>query len=200
MELLLLSSNNKIIEGYLQKGKKIGFIPTASELDKDRWYMEKDRDSLFEMGYTIENIEVTMESTEQIKRKINSSDALFIAGGNSYYLLQQLKQKDIITTIVEFINSNKLYIGASAGSVIACPTIEVLEDMDNPKEAPLLKSYEALNVIDFYILPHYNSKEKYTRKADLIEKKYNKLEFIKIRDNQAVVVTGRNRYKIVETE
>lgn len=152
------------------------------------------------MGYIIENIEVTSESTEQIKDKINSSDALFIAGGNSYYLLQQLKQKDVIKTIVEFINSNKLYIGASAGSVIVCPTIEVIEDMDNSKEAPLLKTFEALNVIDFYILPHYNSKEKYTLKADLIAKKYSKLEFLKIRDNQAIIVTDRNEYKIVDTE
>lgn len=200
MKLILLSSNNEIIKNYLKKGKKVGFIPTASELDKDRWYMEKDRDKLLKMGYIIENIEVTSESTEQIKYKINSSDALFIAGGNSYYLLQQLKQKDVITTIVEFINSNKLYIGASAGSVIACPTIEVIEDMDNPKEAPLLKSFEALNVIDFYILPHYNSKEKYTLKADLIAKKYSKLEFLKIRDNQAIIVTDRNEYKIVDTE
>lgn len=200
MKLILLSNNNAIIKKYLEKGKKVGFIPTASELDEDRWYMEKDRNKLLEMGYIIENIEVTTESTEEIKKKINSSNALFIEGGNSYYLLQQLKQKDIISTIVDFINSNKLYIGASAGSVITCPTIEVLEDMDNPKQAPLLKSFQALNVIDFYILPHYNSKEKYTLKADLIEKKYINLKFLKIKDNQAIIATGRNEYQVVDTE
>lgn len=200
MKLILLSSNNEVIRKYLEKGKKIGFIPTASELDEDRWYMEKDKNKLLEMGYKIENIEITIETTEEIKRKIDSSDALFIAGGNSYYLLQQLKEKDVVTKIVDSINSGKLYIGASAGSVIACPTIEVLEDMDNPKEAPLLKSFDALDVIEFYILPHYNSKEKYTLKADLIEKKYSNLEFVKLRDNQAIIVIERNNYEIVDTE
>lgn len=200
MKLILLSSNNEIIKKQLEKGKKIGFIPTASELDKDRWYMEKDKNRLLEMGYIIENIEVTTESKEEIRKKINSSDALFVAGGNTFYLLQQLKEKDVVTTIVDFIHSNKLYIGSSAGSIITSPTIEVIEDMDNPKEAPLLKSFEAFNVVGFYILPHYNSKEKYTLKADLIEKKYSELEFLKIRDNQAIIVTGRNEYEIVDTE
>lgn len=200
MKLILLSNKNEVIKEHLEKGKKIGFIPTASELDEDRWYMEKDRKKLLEMGYIIDNIEISNESKEEIECKINSSDALFIAGGNSYYLLQQLKQKNVIRAIIEFINKDKIYIGASAGAVIACPTIDVIEDLDNPKEAPMLKSFEALNIIDFYILPHYNNKEKYTLKADLIEKKYNNLKFEKISDNQAIVVTERNEYIVVETE
>jgi len=200
MKLILLSSNNQIIEKQLEKGKKIGFIPTASELDEDRWYMEKDKSRLKDMGYIVEDIEITIESREEINRKINSSDALYIAGGNSYYLLQQLKEKNVITTIIDFINNDKVYIGASAGSVIVCPTIEVLEDMDNKEEAPLLKSFDALNIVEFYILPHYNSKEKYTKKADLIEKKYSDLKFLKIKDDQAIIVTGRNEYKIIDTK
>lgn len=40
---ILLSSNKQIIKRFLKENSKIGFIPTASELDSDRWYMEKDK-------------------------------------------------------------------------------------------------------------------------------------------------------------
>jgi dipeptidase E len=199
MRLILLSNKNEIIRKYLPSGKKVGFVPTASELDNDRWYMEKDRKKLIELGYNVIDIEVTYETTEKIKEKINNSDALFIAGGNSFYLLQQLKSKNIVEVINDFVNSNKLYMGASAGAVIACPTIEVVKELDEPKEAPFLESYTALNLVDFYILPHYNN-EKFNLKADLIEKKYSNFDFIKLTDNQAIIVSDRNSFEVVETE
>lgn len=93
---ILLSSNKQVIKKYLRENSKIGFIPTASELDSDRWYMEKDKNDLINMKYSITNIDITNEKKEEILKKFNSIDAIFIAGGNCFYLLQQLKQKDII--------------------------------------------------------------------------------------------------------
>ena len=46
---ILLSSNKEIIKQYLKSNSNIGFIPTASELDNDRWYMEKDRKDLLQV-------------------------------------------------------------------------------------------------------------------------------------------------------
>jgi len=67
-------------------------------------------------------------------------------------------------------------------------------------QAPLLNDYNAMNLVDFYILPHYKSKDKYTKLADEIEKEYNNYKFIKLSNNQAIVVDRVNNYKIVETE
>ena len=53
-----------------------------------------------------------------------------------------------------------------------------------------------MNLVDFYVLPHYKSKEKYTKLADEIEKEYNNNKFIKLSDNQAIVVDEANNYKI----
>ena len=110
MKLILLSSNNEIIKIYLDEGKKIGFIPTASELEENRWYMERDKAKLLEMGYILEDIEITKESIEEIKRKRENVDALFIAGGNAYYLLQQLKKKNIIEIINKKNRHNCLFL------------------------------------------------------------------------------------------
>lgn len=196
---ILLSSNKQIIKRFLEENSKIGFIPTASELDNDRWYMEKDKKDLIDMKYNIINIEITSEDKEEILKKLNSVDAIFVAGGNCFYLLQQLKQKDIIQELIEFAN-NKLYIGSSAGSCIACPSIEYVSKLDDKEDAPLLNDYHAMNLIDKYILPHYNSDEEYTKLINEIIKDNPNLQFITLTNEQAIIVNERNDYEIIDTE
>ena len=48
-----------------------------------------------------------------------------------------------------------MYIGTSAGSIIASPTIEFVSDMDETKKVPELTDYLGLHLVDFYFLPHY---------------------------------------------
>ena len=196
---LLLSSNKQIIKNYLKPNSKIGFIPTASEIDTDRWYMEKDKKGLIDMGYNLEIIEISTESIESILNKFNEVDAIFVAGGNAFYLLQQLKMKDVISDLIEFAN-NKLYIGASAGSCIASPSLDYLEILDNKNEAPNLTDYSSLNFINGYILPHYKSDEEYSKLIDKTVENNKDLNFIILTNEQAVIVDTRDNYKIVNTD
>lgn len=197
--LILLSSNKEIIKEYIKQNSTIGFIPTASELDDDRWYMEKDKEDLSRMSYNVVTIDISKESKKGIIENFNNIDAIFIAGGNSFYLLQQLKIKDVLQELIDFANK-KIYVGSSAGSCIACPSIDYVEKLDDKSQAPLLDNLNAMNLVDFYILPHYKSKEKYTNLADDIEKEYNNYKFVKLSNEQAIVVENINNYKIIETE
>lgn len=196
--IILLSSNNQILKQYLQSNATVGFIPTASELDDDRWYMEKDRTAITNMGFNVINIEISSESKTEITDKLARVDAVFVAGGNSFYLLQKLKEKDVLSNLADFAR-HKTYIGASAGSCIACPSIDYLDKLDDKNQAPLLVQYNALNLVDFYILPHYNSKDKYTNVANQIEAAYPNRKFIKLPDNQAIIVNEKGSYEIVAT-
>ena len=195
---ILLSSNKKILNKYLKEHTKIGFIPTASELDDDRWYMEKDRDDLMN-NYDLVIIDITNETKEEILNKFNSVDAIFVAGGNAFYLLQQLRLKDVVSELIDFANE-KIYIGSSAGSCIACPNIYYLGNLDDKNDAPLLKDYEALNLINGYILPHYKSSEEYTKLIDDTIKQYKELNFIVLTNSDAVIVDDRDNYEIVNTD
>ncbi|ECX6968675.1 peptidase, partial [Listeria monocytogenes] len=59
--------------------------------------------------------------------------------------------------ILEEIAKGKLYIGESAGAVIMSPNISYIQSMDSVKKATNLTNYDALNLVDFYTLPHYNN-------------------------------------------
>lgn len=197
--LILLSKNKEIIKKYLQPNSNIGFIATASELEENRDYMYQDREDLAQMNYKIIDIDISKESKQDILKKFKLVDSIFVAGGNSFYLLQQLKVKNVLQELKEFAN-NKIYIGSSAGACIVCPSIEYAQKLDDKAQAPLLKDYKAMDLVDFYILPHYKSKDKYTKLVNEIEKEYKNYKFLKLSDNQAIVVDNKNTYKVVETE
>ena len=197
--IILLSKNKAIIRQYIKPGSTIGFIPTASELDNDRWYMKEDRNDLAQMDYKLVIIDITNESKQTILNTLNSVGVLFVAGGNSFYLLQALKDKDILHELTDFARKNT-YIGTSAGACIACPTIDYVKGLDDITQAPHLNDYTAMNLVNFYILPHYDSKEKYTKLANEIEYAYKNRTFIKLSDNQAIIIHNPTDYKIVDTD
>lgn len=196
---ILLSSNKEIIKNYIKQKAKVGFIATASELDDDRWYMEKDKKDLINMNFNLIDIDITNESKESIVDKLNNVDVVYVAGGNCFYLLQQLKAKKVLNELIQFAN-NKIYVGASAGSCIACPSIEYVEKLDDKTLAPLLKDYNAMNLINGYILPHYKSDEEYTKLIEETIEENNNKNFITLTNEQAIIVKDINDYKIVYTD
>lgn len=196
---ILLSKNLQIISKYLKTNSIIGFIPTASEVEENKDYMYNDIKLLEDMGYSLINIDISNSTTEDILSLFKKVDALFVAGGNCFYLLQQLKLKGVLKEVIDFAN-NKIYIGSSAGSCIACPNIEYVAKLDDKNLAPRLKEYNAMNLINGYILPHYLSKKKYTELSNEIMLDYPNLKFIPLRNNQAIIANSRTDYRIVDSE
>ena len=88
------------------------------------------------------------------------------------------------------IESGKLYIGESAGSMILSPNIEYAQAMDNREEAPDLPDFEALNAIDFYPLPHYASAPFETATESIVASYGTSLALMPIGNAQAVTVHG----------
>lgn len=196
---ILLSSNMQIIKNYVEKGSRVGFIPTASEVENDRSYMLQNKTALQKMGFEIVNIEISTEDKKEIVEKLNNVDALYVAGGNCFYLLQQIKMKNILQELIDFANK-KNYIGASAGSCIACPSIGYVHNLDDKSAAPLLTDYNSLNLINAYILPHYNSSEDYNALVDETINENPNLKFIVLTDNQCVIVNSNDDYSVEYTD
>ncbi len=100
--------------------------------------MEKDKKDLENMNFQIIDIDITNEEKNEIQQKFNIVDAIFVAGGNCFYLLQQLKEKDVLKDLIEFAN-NKIYVGSSAGSCITCPSIEYAQKLDDKTRCAIIK-------------------------------------------------------------
>ena len=181
------------------KGKRITFIPTASLVEEVRFYVDDDRKAFEELGIIVEELEITAASPDKILEVLNRNDYIFVSGGNTFYLLQELRRKGADILITEQIRAGKLYIGTSAGSVILCPDIEFVKEMDYSHAAPELQSFTGLNIVDFYILPHYLDFP-FEEITQNIVKKYGKKLDLRPISNKQVITIAENRIEILENE
>ena len=78
---------------------------------------------------------------------------IFVEGGNTFFLLQELKRTGADQMLIREVNLGKMYIGESAGAIVACPDIGYSTVMDAPEKAPDLSDYSALSLVDFYAVP-----------------------------------------------
>ena len=172
------------------KGKSVAFIPTASLPETVKFYVSSGKKALMKLGLTVDELEVSKAKEDEIFHKLKDNDYIYITGGNTFFLLQELKRTGADKIIAEQINSGKLYIGESAGSMIVSPSIEYAKDMDSIKKAPELKTCSALNVLDFYPLPHYTNFPFKKAVEKIIAKYEADLKLYPISNLQAILVNG----------
>ena len=174
------------------KGKTITFIPTASIPEKVVFHIEAGKKALKKLGLVVDELEISTATPEEITHKLQKNDYIYISGGNTFFLLQELKRTGADKVIVDQINQGKLYIGESAGSMIVSPNVEYAKDMDDIDKAPDLHSFAALNLLDFYPLPHHTNFPFKKAVEKIIAKYETELNLYPISNSQAILVDGTN--------
>lgn len=174
------------------------FIPTAANLHTNKDWLYKDRDKLVKMGFKVKDVDIANKSKEVLLTELKDADVVFVGGGNSYYLLEKVYQSGFGKIVKDMISKGVVYIGSSAGTVIMCPTIGMVEGLDDPKKALSLKTYKGLNLVDFLIFVHYGEDD-CKNEYETIDKNWtNKGYEVKyLSNNQALVIDGNN-CKLVE--
>lgn len=200
MRLLLLSNSTNPGEAYLSYPKQtiksflgnrthnIVFIPYAAVTFSYDEYVNKVNDSLGEVGITVKGI----HTYDNKKEALLSADVIMVGGGNTWKLTRTLQENDLIDTIRKKVNAGTSYIGWSAGSNLACPSLRTTNDM--PITAPL--SFDTLNLIPFQINPHYLDAHPESHGGETREMRIN--EFII--ENPSVYVVGLRESTILHYE
>lgn len=171
MKKLLLLSNSTIPgEKYMQwtlphiqdfmkgyKGKDILFIPYAGvSLSDDGLaksysvYEERVNNALSSIGLKVKSIHRSSDPIVAVK----NADAVMVGGGNTFHLVAMLHKMKLIAPLRLKALNGMPFIGWSAGSNVACPTLRTTNDM--PIIMP--ESFNCFNLIPFQINPHYLDK------------------------------------------
>lgn len=133
------------IRSFLGDAKRVLFVPYAL-FDRDK-YAANARQRFQKMGYELTSV----HTADNPVTAVNDADAVFIGGGNTFRLLKALYDFDLIEAIRKRVSNGMPYIGSSAGSNVAAPTIKTTNDM------PIVQppSFDALGLVSFQINPHY---------------------------------------------
>jgi dipeptidase E len=154
--ILLISNSTLHGSGYLDHAEseirdflgnvtQVLFVPYAV-FDRDE-YADMARDRYARMGYELTSVHTATDPIEAV----NKTDAVFIGGGNTFRLLNALYQANLLEPIRDRVKNGMPYIGSSAGSNVAGPTIKTTNDM------PIVQppSFDSLGLVSFQISPHY---------------------------------------------
>jgi dipeptidase E len=156
MRLLLISNSTLYGSGYLDHAaaeivdflgavRRVLFVPFA--LANRDAYAAQARARFATMGYALDSLHDAIDQVQAV----NDAEASFIGGGNTFRLLKTLYDFELVQPIRERVAAGMPYIGSSAGSNVAAPTIRTTNDM------PIVEppSFAALGLVNFQINPHY---------------------------------------------
>ena len=140
-----LDHAEKEIRDFLGEKKRVLFVPYALH-DRDT-YAATAKERFERMGYELTSIHQAFDPIAAV----NGTEVVFIGGGNTFRLLKALYDFGVLDPIRRRVNAGMAYIGSSAGSNVAGPTIKTTKDM------PIVQppSFTALGIVPFQISPHY---------------------------------------------
>jgi dipeptidase E len=154
--LLLLSTSKVYGSEYLDHAEaeirdflggvgRVLFVPFAVA-DREG-YAANTRERFRAMGYGLDSLHQASDKPQAVI----DAEAIFIGGGNTFRLLKTLYEFELLQVIRARVENGMPYIGSSAGSNVAAPTIKTTNDM------PIVEppSFEALGLVSFQINPHY---------------------------------------------
>jgi dipeptidase E len=159
MKLLLLSNSTNPGEEYLAWSKAhiksfLGnrpttalFIPYAAVSFGYDAYEAKVDNVFSELGCKIKSVHHAWNPIQAVEE----AETIVIGGGNTWRLVQQMREHGLIEAVKQKVESGTPYIGWSAGSNVACPSLKTTNDM--PIVDP--HGFNTLNLIPFQINPHY---------------------------------------------
>ena len=137
------------IRDFLGKVGRVLFVPFAL-YDRDA-YTGLARDRFRTMGYELDSVHRAADRPQAVAE----AEAVFIGGGNTFRLLKALHDFELILPIRRRVAEGMPFIGSSAGSNVAGPTIKTTKDM------PIVQppSFDALGLVSFQISPHFQDSD-----------------------------------------
>lgn len=157
--LLLISNSTNYGEQYLEytiphirdflpeETGEVLFVPYAGVSMSYDEYSKKVETVFNRMGYGVKSLHKSTDPVDEVK----NAGAIVVGGGNTFHLVHMMHKTGVMAAIREKVSGGTPYIGWSAGSNVACPSLKTTNDM------PIIQpeSFETLGLVSFQINPHY---------------------------------------------
>ncbi len=190
---LMIEAISKMVGGF--NGKKVVFIPTASngEIDYGLWKTQSETLPVLQglgVDLTTLQLEDYKNDSDEVLRILKSSDIIWMGGGMPGYLLYWLRRTKIDQNIKDVLNSDILYVGSSAGSMVTSRYSDLAEWYLGEEE-PGASVIPGLDLVDFEFYPHF-LEEDFEKIKNIFTERYKGQgrKMYLAEDGEAVIVNG----------
>jgi dipeptidase E len=184
-------------------GKPLGDLQIAHVISASKGagvgsldYLDRTRAIFKQKGCAFEDLDLDGMTENQLRLELPKFDAVFVNGGSTFYLLKSIRESGFDKVIADFILTGRIYIGASAGSYVACPTIEMATWKHQDKyDRCGLTDLSAMNLVPFLVTAHYVPEYRDILKDKIAHAAYptkilSDEHAVLIRDGKATVLGG----------
>lgn len=200
---LLMSSSRMGQCGYLEHAEQqlhtlfqhdaseVLFIPYAAVSFSFDDFEHIVKTAFERYGYGLKSIHRFSDPVAAVK----NAKAIAVGGGNTFALLNRLYQNNLVDLISQRVNEGELpYVGWSAGSNVATPTIRTTNDM------PIVQppSFDALKIIPFQMNPHFIAGKPAGHNGESREERLN--EFLSINTGEELLALYEGSALYIENQ
>lgn len=136
--------------------KRFVCVSTAAAVYPEHTWVTAEQECLRKLGAEVTEVELSTLTKDEAQRKLEESDGIFVHGGNTFYLLQEMQRIGLKQFIRDYVASDRIYIGSSAGSIAAGPRIDVIAATDDPSKAPTVDPLDGLHLVDVVPMVHFD--------------------------------------------
>jgi dipeptidase E len=171
---------------------KAAIITTASQHKDRNKYAIKAREDLLDMGSDL----VDFIDIEYVNpSRLNNYNMIYINGGNPFYLLYHIKKSGADFILKQLAKQNTVFLGVSAGSLILCPTIDIVQYFTPHLNSGSLQNLTGLKITEKRVFPHYDREDLFPDAlGQTIEQRLSvyeashKCSVIRLKDNEALSI------------
>lgn len=191
---------DKLRELIPAKNKKTAFISNALDFSNDFERRKKseqsDIDDLTGLGLDVELVDLRnyFGRQDKLEKKLSECGVIWVRGGNVFVLREAMQRSGFDVILQRLVEKDDiLYGGYSAGVCVLAPTLRGIDLVDDPHMKPYGDSetiFEGLNIIDYSIVPHYQSNHPESEKMEAVVEymKKNGIPFKTLKDGEVIVI------------
>ncbi len=200
---LFLTSQGLVLEttpfflkllGRKPESCRAAFIPTAADYKRERgFWVSNDMARLEELGFDVTEIDIKAENEKSLAEKLKMFDVVFVCGGNTFYLMKCIRESGFDAAIRKFLKCGGIYVGVSAGSMVAGLNIKPAGWKHADANTVRLKDHTGMLLAPFAVSAHIDDSN-----TDAVKKRAKKAGYptVGLTDKQAVQVVG-GKWKVV---
>jgi dipeptidase E len=157
---------------------RVAFVPTASHHYEERPWVDQDRAALVEAGFHVADLELAEHDAAGVRAALESADLVFVAGENTFVLLHEAIRSGFRDVAPGLVREGLIYVGSSAGSLLAGPRIDPARFGDDPNEAPELTDHAGLGLVDVVPVVHFGHEASRDDNLRLLDHYYDRGLFL----------------------
>ena len=163
--------DKSFVEVLDKKNPVITFIPSSSYLSDQEFKSFVRHYSKFKISRFI-HFPIDVPFDKILFQEVMRSDAIHMAGGNTFYFLHHLRKMKLLPQLRSFAQKGGVLTGLSAGAIMMTENIEMAAypEFDRDENIVNIKNLTALNLVDFLFFPHFRNSPRY----DAVFKSYTK--------------------------